>query len=529
MATLVNWSDNYCLRKQLLKLSIWQLKEACKYKNVSAHGNKADIVQRILVSHNQPFNGKNDDWDYIYNAISHLLHNKIATSFIGIKNEKGYKRTTKNNITAILKTLQVTAQEKKYIRKIIPKAKYTFRSIKTSTEGGLQPKYNSGRFLQVDGRDIDVKFHGLNVDTLYDIHNIHNCFLFSKYQFSEYKIKTFSNDITNNIYFNFYKVDTPFILTVKSLIKPTKIPEIDLFPQYIIDDDICDVWNYFFAASSLVRELIENKKSTIHNALFSLKVCIIPRKVISVYDPAIIFEYNKINNINVYLKSKKLIWNKPATKIGHASNMLTIYDAFKAQMDVIAKKHSEITSILIIVDRRFESITKIYTVVLNNGFNKLSELDKNYCISLQFSILKRNVVRCHLFYGVNNINRIRFFPELLTTIIPRFFKRDNSLSEHDKIQKIYDDKYKHGFALNLHDPIFNKYYKIITQWSHVSVNYDRNSLQVEDMKYEYKDIKHHKLNKMNKCCSYSNKLEIEECPLIQYIVESLLLFQKMNN
>ena len=42
-------------------------------------------------------------------------------------------------------------------------------------------------------------------------------------------------------------------------------------------------------------------------------------------------------------------------------------------------------------------------------------------ISLQFSILSQNVARCHLFYGLGNMDRMRFYPEQLINIIPRFF------------------------------------------------------------------------------------------------------------
>ena len=48
----------------------------------------------------------------------------------------------------------------------------------------------------------------------------------------------------------------------------------------------------------------------------------------------------------------------------------------------------------------------------------------------------------------------------------------------------------------------------------------------KEEEYEYKNIEYHKLNSIQKACNYDNKLEIEECPLIQYIIDSLLLFKK---
>ncbi len=38
---------------------------------------------------------------------------------------------------------------------------------------------------------------------------------------------------------------------------------------------------------------------------------------------------------------------------------------------------------------------------------------------------KTNIVQCYLFYGLNEYERMRFYPEYLTTIIPRFFKKDD--------------------------------------------------------------------------------------------------------
>eukprot|EP01084_Bolivina_argentea_P096404 173329_1 len=97
-----------------------------------------------------------------------------------------------------------------------------------------------------------------------------------------------------------------------------------------------------------------------------------------------------------------------------------------------------------------------------NRLDTFPELNRNNIMSLQFTVANDddNTVRCHLFYGCNHHEKMRFFPEHLTSIVPRFFKRDKKLNYYDYIQKLYDDKYKHGFAVDLNDNNFNQAYKI---------------------------------------------------------------------
>eukprot|EP01084_Bolivina_argentea_P231711 390674_1 len=50
----------------------------------------------------------------------------------------------------------------------------------------------------------------------------------------------------------------------------------------------------------------------------------------------------------------------------------------------------------------------------------------------------------------------------------------------------------------------------------------------ESKQYEYNDVEYHKRNKMSRICVYETPLEIEECPFIEYITDSLLLFINVN-
>eukprot|EP01084_Bolivina_argentea_P286786 492021_1 len=119
-------------------------------------------------------------------------------------------------------------------------------------------------------------------------------------------------------------------------------------------------------------------------------------------------------------------------------------------------------------------------------------------------------------------------PEHLTSIIPRLFVKNKNfkMSHYENTKRLYDDSYKHGFAVDLTDPIFNKYYKIATQHEHISCNYSRKLLKDEkEATYAYKDIKYLKKMKTTRKCDFEEKLEIEECPFIDYIINSLILFK----
>merc|ERR1711933_455751 len=82
-------------------------------------------------------------------------------------------------------------------------------------------------------------------------------------------------------------------------------------------------------------------------------------------------------------------------------------------------------------------------------------------------------IRCYLFYGLSaHQNKTRFFAEYLTTFIPRLFVKKQSLNSAQRLKKIFADAFKHGFCANLSgDEKFEKYYKVITKYTHISNNY----------------------------------------------------------
>ncbi len=131
-------------------------------------------------------------------------------------------------------------------------------------------------------REMITKYKDLTFNILCDIYNIHKCFLFANYHFQLYSIPMFRNSIDREL---------------KSYAR--FIPTVNLYPQYVIDDDLHTIWKYLFAASYLLQDQIQNNKT------FTLKICIIPHRIVSIYDENILFPIH-ITNVEEYLKSKNV-------------------------------------------------------------------------------------------------------------------------------------------------------------------------------------------------------------------------------
>eukprot|EP01084_Bolivina_argentea_P090394 162910_1 len=294
----------------------------------------------------------------------------------------------------------------------------------------------------------------------------------------------------------------------------------NLYPSFIIDDDMYEIWNYYFAASHLMHKIRQNTNK------FSLKITVIPHDVICIYDENISFSFHIPSTMETYVKPTSY----------QSSSRIDTTKMFEDQIKNVQKQFDNI-NIQIIIDRgntakKENNNDKIYILPWPEKDTTFGEFDESYLLSLIFNIVpyndykheykediqqntppleihtstsgfnserfitydpnnnklksdskatshngkhnsKNNIIRCHLLYGLTNENKMRFFPEYLTTIIPRFFKKDEKLNYYERIEKIYDDKYKHGFGVELNDPIFNKLYKQITKCEHVSVNYNR--------------------------------------------------------
>eukprot|EP01084_Bolivina_argentea_P230416 388678_1 len=350
-------------------------------------------------------------FDHISNAITHELYDAIAASFTNIAEKLEMKEVDRNGIDQVLNELKKTKIKKKKIQEI------EIDYIKQLTERALAFKpslQDHNRENNKPSGTFDSDVDGLCIDTLHDIYNIHRCFLFTNYRLIEYPQAKFLNDFQNNKYFSKYKANSVFSHMIKS-IESNQIPSIDLFPQYIIDDDMYTIWNIFFATSHL-SEKIRNS-NIVDVQVFSLKVVVIPNRVVSVYDPLITFPHS-ISDINYYLKEQQcesLV--KPFfLPLKHSGRLISAMMSILMALEFV----DGVGSLIIIVDRRRRISDILYAVIPpDSKKNQFSELDSNYFLSLKFNInfnQTQNGIKCHLFYGCNSNSYTRFYPEHLTSI-----------------------------------------------------------------------------------------------------------------
>ena len=187
------------------------------------------------------------------------------------------------------------------------------------------------------------------------------------------------------------------------------------------------------------------------------------------YDENELYRYH-IGYIIDYLFTENITKFKKMTNFT-ASNMENLY--LKLQ-----QKNNDTQNLMIVIDRRklYRNKNKndMVYMIKDKNMHRLP-LSESYCIGFEFNIIYNddgsNKVTSYLLYGINE--RQRFYPEMMTTIIPRLFKKPTNMTQYEYLTKLYDHSFKHGWCVDLEDKIFNKYYKIITNHQHISVNYNR--------------------------------------------------------
>eukprot|EP01083_Nonionella_stella_P153879 494977_1 len=144
-----------------------------------------------------------------------------------------------------------------------------------------------------------------------------------------------------------------------------------------------------------------------------------------------------IHDIASYLESKRM--NAIKMHIPHSKNVLEITVLLEKE---ITRRIAKLSNVLCIVDRRHDDCDVLYIIHTDTHTRyTLDEFNRKYAIELEFSV--SNTVQCHLHYGNG---RTRFYPEHLTTIMPRFFAQDRLLNYAQTLDELYEDSYKHGFA-----------------------------------------------------------------------------------
>eukprot|EP01084_Bolivina_argentea_P293276 504366_1 len=154
-------------------------------------------------------------WQNIGNAITHELYEKISVQFMNMVNNETRYDDIDRLLNSLKKKIKIDENEVKYLRELIRRTKNS-----DICEIDLVPLFN------------------FKPNLIADVFSVYTCFLFSNFQFQKCdttEIKTF--------------------LENKNQINHSVPWTTNLYPQYIIDDDMYSIWKYFFAASHLVDKL----------------------------------------------------------------------------------------------------------------------------------------------------------------------------------------------------------------------------------------------------------------------------------
>ena len=326
------------------------------------------------------------------------------------------------------------------------------------------------------GKDISPEWPGLTVDILYDIFGSHKALVFGRLQRADYSMTEFMKDVKFAETKNFGGD-----ICTQHLSEDKKPVELSFYPEYLINDDLFEVMACHYAVSSVVRSMLEKVNGT--NALRILSV-VIPAAISSRYDVDVRYQpsITNLEHLTDLIPSKcggitvfeSKVENVPKMAV-HIQNKIDQFNADK----VISKN-------IVIVFKRNQRTVGGANKICIFGFNeekKLEELRQNNFLCFEFDISPAKdvsiddvgpVARCWMHFGVGQ--RLRFYPEYAVWIVPYLFVRSTNMTAHQFLERIYGEHYKHGWSLSLEDPIFNKYYHIITRHEHISNNYNRDEV-----------------------------------------------------
>ena len=315
---------------------------------------------------------------------------------------------------------------------------------------------------------------------LRDIFNTHKVFIFGSFNCAVYSLEDFHRDIRTAEKDIIEKtIVTPHVI-LKGHGRRKKISDemiqsqATLYPAWLIADDLFEVFQYHFAMSHWVNTL--NPEDIGIGKRLDVFCCVIPKKVVSLYDDTVEYEHS-INDIEEWLMES-------ANGVKHVIKRVEEHCAEKQVPEIVRSieqccswiniKSSE--CIVFLFERR--NLAKngkgTFFALQCHSVDDMVAFKRNHSISLHFNLCPKEDeskhVMCWLHYGVEQ--RLRFWPEQLTWFIPRLFAKGNQ-SGYQFAERLYSSDFKHGFCVNLNDPIFNKYYHILTGYEHVTVNYRR--------------------------------------------------------
>eukprot|EP01084_Bolivina_argentea_P188898 325030_1 len=346
--------------------------------------------------------------------------------------------------------------------------------------------------------------------TLWEIYSVHQAFRNQDNPSKNYNIFNFCREYLN--------VHYPEKLQLYLLFNKT----IDIYPLYIINDDMKQVMNYIFATSYLVNDLTTQLQNS---SIKNVNVIVIPEAIQSSMSDKTFYKRD-IPNFSFAANSKVVIpknqtlgniYNKIKNMCcqiqqgaDHSEVKTSVHELLLApQGDQISA-----TSITVIVDRRnYDDSIYFYTT---SDYDLFEPFFRNYCLSMTFNMSSDTII-CYLWWAI--YQKIRFFPEMVVSIIPKLFnKRMFNEKQFERIKLIHSTSFKNGFGVNLQDNEFDDLYKQYTEYSHISNNYDRYWI------YKNKNIEAKEKSK-EEC---NDETDLSKCSYIKNIVHILKLNKESN-
>ena len=332
--------------------------------------------------------------------------------------------------------------------------------------------------------DLNLKWCGLTTNLLIDIYSVHKALMFGQFKFTDYTNQQFLDNIQEAEKRVFGEaICSPVIEGHQSAFN------VSLHPSYVVNDDISDVMAFHFAVSLLVNRL-EHKDVDCKDLV--IRSIVVPEAVVSIYDSHIDHQ-SSIQIVEEHLKSvspsNTHLYRQILPNIKDIGSMTqSLFQMFKVILQM-GPLHST-GDIVFVFNRRKGANTA--TVFQCDDHNELIDLYQNYFIGFDFKLqwephgdnrsAPKQVVRCWMRFGVNQ--RIRFYPELLLWIVPRLFARSDKVSANEMMKRLYGAEYKWGWRVCVDDPVFDRFYHIITQYEHITNNYNRNEMVSSKMESE---------------------------------------------
>eukprot|EP01084_Bolivina_argentea_P123315 218535_1 len=430
-------------------------------------------------SKHQSLNNLCIDWTHVINCIKYEMYPKLSSVIKAMSESHDEKENiigavydlTDECIHKVIDSLKnnryLPSEECEYLKQLIIRARQ------------FDPKivYYPHLLNQHMYKDFDREHKALNKALLFDIFDVHQTFVFTNFNFRKYTNNEYQKDIKEALGEKFV---SKYLQSVESGKKKNVVfdERFNLYPTRLINDNILSVFKYHFGVSLYVNRLKHNLH--LENTVFEITSMVIPKSVSCIYDEEIQINVDSIKTIESYLLTKKNIVDFYKIRLTDAVNdteniAMKIEDHYNIN-DIKTAEHRKL---MIIFDRRskYDSMY-IFSYTDKTHF---PELRTSYFVGFHFRIMPMkgknvNRISTHFMYGPNII---RFFPEILSTIIPRIFKKPVNLSEPEYLDTIYDKEFKAGWCVTLTDDIFDFYYKHITSFDHISVNYNRNILYNE--------------------------------------------------